>query len=422
MLVLAPLRQPVTAQTASRYALTAALVDHGTVRIDAYRERLSADFAEKDGHLYSDKAPGQPFAAVPVYALHRLADGARGELMAGPGYRGVWWAVLWSATLPVAAIAGVATFLLHPRYGRLAPLIGATTVVGTLLLPFGSVLFGHAMAAALIGAAATLALWPSEGPPGTRRLVVAGAAAGAAVVTEYAVLWLAAGLLAWVVWVHRARAAAFIAGAVPFALGLMTYLWIAFGSPFVPSYRYANMGDHTQGIGGIRPPDPDTLLAVVAGPRGLVTLTPVVVLAVAGLVMLAREGEARSRFASYGLYAFAVLFVLQVGWSNPTGGHAAGPRYLVPALPMLAPGVAVAWERWRGLTSILAAWSVATMWLATHVDPTLPDERDPALAAWFGDLFAADLAPALVPLWARLVLFALALGLVGVAAARVRAD
>lgn len=62
---------PYMAQQASRYALTASIVERGTVRLDAYEHVLGVDRAVWRGHIYSDKAPGQPLAAVPVFAWGR---------------------------------------------------------------------------------------------------------------------------------------------------------------------------------------------------------------------------------------------------------------------------------------------------------------------------------------------------------------
>jgi hypothetical protein len=60
----------------SRYDLIRAVVEEGTVRIDSF-EGNTGDKAFKDGHYYSDKAPGTAIRGVPVYAaylgLNRLA-------------------------------------------------------------------------------------------------------------------------------------------------------------------------------------------------------------------------------------------------------------------------------------------------------------------------------------------------------------
>jgi hypothetical protein len=58
-------------------ALTRAIVEHGTLEIDAYRE-TSGDLSYHAGHVYANKAPGLSFLAVPAYAaayaLERALD------------------------------------------------------------------------------------------------------------------------------------------------------------------------------------------------------------------------------------------------------------------------------------------------------------------------------------------------------------
>ena len=60
----------VTEQDRTRLALSQAIVDHGTLRIDAY-QRQFGDKAAYGRHFYTDKAPGLSFLAVPTYALLR---------------------------------------------------------------------------------------------------------------------------------------------------------------------------------------------------------------------------------------------------------------------------------------------------------------------------------------------------------------
>ncbi|MBP6633988.1 MAG: hypothetical protein KA297_31540, partial [Kofleriaceae bacterium] len=57
----------------SRFDLTRALVERGTVRIDAY-ERNTGDESRRAGHMYSDKAPGVSLAAVPAWAAVRAVS------------------------------------------------------------------------------------------------------------------------------------------------------------------------------------------------------------------------------------------------------------------------------------------------------------------------------------------------------------
>src|ERR687886_2761089 len=52
----------------SRLDLTRALVERGTLQIDAYADN-TGDQAVFQGHTYSDKAPGQALTAVPPVAI-----------------------------------------------------------------------------------------------------------------------------------------------------------------------------------------------------------------------------------------------------------------------------------------------------------------------------------------------------------------
>ena len=54
----------------TRFDLVRAIVERGTLSIDAYSEN-TGDRAFKDGHYYSDKAPGQPLLAVPAAGATR---------------------------------------------------------------------------------------------------------------------------------------------------------------------------------------------------------------------------------------------------------------------------------------------------------------------------------------------------------------
>src|SRR4029078_8754745 len=72
----------------SRFDLTRAVVEQGTLSIDAFQEN-TGDKALRDGHWYTDKAPGLSLLAVPAYALvHAVrARAVGGGLYLGRGFR-----------------------------------------------------------------------------------------------------------------------------------------------------------------------------------------------------------------------------------------------------------------------------------------------------------------------------------------------
>jgi hypothetical protein len=281
LLVTAPVLQPLMAQQASRYALTAAVWDDRTVTIDRYEHLLSVDLAERDGRLYSDKAPGQPVLGVPAYAAYRALGGhpaTQTRVFADPG---LWAVTLVSAMIPAALLAvAMRRFALRAAPER-ATHAALGLALGTMLLPFGTVLFGHVLAG-LLGLVAYVLLTASDRPD-PRRLAGAGAVAGAAVCVEYTagIIALALAVAAAVAW--RQRALWVIAGGVGPALLLGAYHTLAFGGPLRTGYRYSvEFGRyHAEGLVGARLPEPGMLLAVLLGERGLLVLAPLVAVGLA---------------------------------------------------------------------------------------------------------------------------------------------
>ena len=151
----------------------------------------------------------------------------------------------------------------------------------------------------------------------------------------------------------------FLAGGLGPASGLLAYNAASFGSPFRFSYAYVPIESQREGFFGIGAPSGGNLVEILFSAHGLVTETPVLVVAAAGLVLLWRAGR-REEAAVCG--ATAVLFLLlDAGYYLPFGGASPGPRFFAPALPFLVVGLAPALVRWPLLTSLAALASVALM-------------------------------------------------------------
>ena len=79
----------------TRFALTRAVVERGQLSIDGFH-LATGDKALRDGHYYSDKAPGAAWLAVPAYALARAAmKDPTPERASGPGPKG--WEEPWKS-------------------------------------------------------------------------------------------------------------------------------------------------------------------------------------------------------------------------------------------------------------------------------------------------------------------------------------
>ncbi|MGH9084969.1 MAG: hypothetical protein ACRDYW_05915 [Acidimicrobiales bacterium] len=366
--VVGPVVQEYTAPTAPRYALAAALWEHGTIELDRYDAIVFVDRLELDGHLYSDKAPGQPFMSVPAYALATALGADPALELRVRGDLGVWSVTAWSSLVPAVALVLLMAKAAR-RMGEQAALVGAAGVAfGTLVLPYSAQLYGHLLGSAL-GFGAWRLLW--VGAPTVRRTLAAGLLAGLAVTVEYQLAVVVLVLVGWILIRHPRRILPFAIGGLPAAAALAAYQWALLGSPFSSSYSQKPAHEEASPVvTGI--PDPIQALEILFGSRGVLLFTPIVACGIWGLVRLAREDRGARDEAIVGLVVFGGFFLLQAGWPNPWGGEMPGPRYLIPALPFLALGIARAWTGAPRLVAALLAVSAFSMsWplLARHLVP-----------------------------------------------------
>ncbi len=420
-------QSPGWAQT-SYMALSKAL-SSGTAKIDRWHWETH-DVAYDAGHYYSVKPPGLVLATFPLY---RALDAAGADAVArearvrAESGGGTPWA---ARTLPIAqygystaramsareAIAddapmtwvlgllgvlapAVALLALVARFAdRVARGTGAAVALtlgaGTLVLPFSTLYFSH-MLSALLGFAAFALVWRERerarvpehaAAPRPRMLALAGLLGGLAVLCEYP-LAIAAAIVGLYALMPRSpglvrRALAYGGGLAAGVAPLLAYHWWAFGSPLHMSYANAvattgvsghdTLGLNDGGFFGITVPRPLDALELLFSGRGLLTVTPVLVMAIAGAVALRRDRGGRHRAEANTIIAIALAyFVYNAGYWLPLGGGSPGPRFLIPILPFLAIGLAIAWRRWPAVTLALTAISATTMVTATMSYPMI---------------------------------------------------
>jgi hypothetical protein len=323
----------------TRWAFAASLVERGTPEVSSVLPLLGAafeDVSEKDGRVFSNKAPGAALVAMPGYLLARLLIGPPSASSMRPA---LWAMRLFGATLPAVLLALVlsraAVRLGVP--GSRAASVTFMLLFATPLFAYGLLLFSHVLVAVcLFGAWVALFLPGDESR--FRRDVLAGALLGIAVLSEYpaavpvAVLVLCAAIPA------PRRALALAAGGTPFAIALGAYDLACFGGVFELSSAHERASNFrslaSAGVFGISLPSPDILLRLLADPsKGLLVFSPFLLLW-PGAFRASRGALPRAGRLALALAPLSLL-LLYAGYANWHGGFTVGPRYLVAALPFL---------------------------------------------------------------------------------------
>ena len=361
----------------AHFSLVRALT-HGTAQVDPYHWETK-DLSWYHGHYYSTKAPGLAFLTVgPYYVLDR--SGALTLLSRATGATktdvALWILGLIGAVIPTGVLLLLlrrVDHVLEPGFGTIA---AVTTGAATLLFPFATLFFNHALSTAL-GFAAFALVWRA----GDRLWLVGlgGLVAGFAVTSEYplALVGAAVGLYLISKGDPIRRGAVYAAGVAVGVAPLLIYDWLAFGSPFHLSYANAIvrpgvsghdvLGANEQGLFGVSTPHRGTAGQLLFGYIGLLTVTPVVVAGLIGLVLLWRKGWRRE--AALAGFLFVAFVVYNSGYATPFGGGTPGPRFLIPMLPFVALGFAPAYRRFPWATLGVAVPSALVMLGVTATDP-----------------------------------------------------
>jgi hypothetical protein len=350
---------PPSDQELARFCLSQALV-HGHLSNDRCLAQ-SYDKALYGGHLYSDKAPGLSFLAVPAVEAVRLPPMQQIE-----GSNARLWAVR-------VLTSGLAFLLLAFLVGRvtegIAPGRGGAALVafalGTMVAPLAAIGFSHVPAAAL-GFSAFVLAW-------RRRPLPAGLVGGVALLVEYQTAAIIVAVGAYILLKGIRGAVTYAAGLVPGVAALLVYDALAFGSPFHLSYRYVAIPQQATGFFGIGAPRLHSTWEVFGGTSGLLVVSPVLAAAAYGLVLLAR-----TRLVEAVLCAFVTVFFLALdcGYYVPYGGGHLGPRFVVPMLPFLAVGLGPAFARHFWVTAGLAVASVVAVFGQTLIWAPNPPFHD----------------------------------------------
>ena len=379
--------QPPGCNQTAHYSLVESLA-HGSPSIDRFHNQ-TCDTAYVGGHYFAAKAPGLALATLPWYGVLRLVHAVpRNPGLADPfptamlqlPRKALWELGLFGAALPALVLLilfGKVAARLHPGSETAAAVLLG---LGTLVFPFATVLFAHVLAACLAFASFAVLFF-------RRSPVLAGVLAGLAAVVDFplGIIALALAVYAW------PRTWRFVPGAIVGLLPAAAFNEWAFRDPFRLAYAnavlepgtsgHAVLGANGSGFFGVGVPSLRSALELLFSPRGLFTLSPIMAVAAAGLVLVWRRGFRRE--AALAAALALVFLVYNSGYYVPFGGYVPGPRFLIAVIPFLALGLPSALAAWPVPTVLLGGFSIAAMTVATAAEPLLgSDDTHSWIVRW----------------------------------------
>lgn len=379
----------LSANDRSRWATVRALVELGTYRIDDIVSQPNwdtIDMVKKDGHLYSSKPPLFPtLMAAEYWVIHKLT----GKTLGTHPYEIGRFMLVTINVLPMLLYFAVLARLID-RYGgsdwgRIFTF--ATASLATFLTTFVIVINNHLVAAVCIAVAtdAVVRIWLEE----ERRLRwfwIAGFMAAFAAASELPALSfcvLAGALLLW----KSPRGA--LAGYLPAALVVLV---AALGTNYAalgtiePAYKHKEWYDYSymkdgrerdsywrdrQGIDRGEPSRGMYALHALVGHHGIFSLSPVWLLAAAGIAMQVRRSGWPLRWLA-GATALLSVVCFAFYMSRPMedrnyGGMTSGLRWMFWLIPLwllvMLPAADYVSQRrsTRWLAAVLLALSVLSV-------------------------------------------------------------
>jgi hypothetical protein len=364
----------------SHFDTVRALVERGTFEITPYLANpvvgSTGDISIFDDRTYSNQPPGLAVLGAAVYApLHAVEV----RLGASPDDPDTWHFNQYVVALGCSALPGILTiavlFVLFRREAMTAAtaaLLAGSFAFGTLLLPYAGTLMMHNLGALCIAG-------PWAMLTGNRRSslhdLLAGLVLGIGATTNYLAIPVIPLFLAFVWWDRRTLKPLLWLSIFPLAAiaGLMVFHAALFGSALATSHAHQPAGMNQPGLfmGVFDWPEWRRVYWLTFHPfRGLFYYCPILLLGVLGAVYRARSGMGARWVLPLAIVVLFFMFNLCfAGW---TGGWCVGPRYLIPAMPMLFLFAPSAVRRHRRISGVLIALSVLNMLAVTSVRVIFP--------------------------------------------------
>lgn len=376
----------------SRLGLVFAMIQQRRLAIDSFytaEGTITFDFALVNGHYYTDKAIGTSVIGAifyaPIYLFIKLAN-LQVDL------RVIKYILTFLVIGIPSAFAGSLVYVLCEtlcRSSLRAYLVTLAITLGTMVLPFSAIYFGHQLAGALLFCSFflifQLKLKPELASKGWYLFLI-GLLLGTAFITEYttAIVIFPLGLyylsllrdrLSWR-WFRSVILPVVYGAIIPLGI-LMAYDSLVFGNPFAIGYEHLGnefAAGMSQGFLGISRPNLEVLFYLTFHPaEGIFWQSPVLLMAMVGFYFLWREKRFRLEAILVAI-AFIGYLLLNSGYFVWWGGASFGPRHIIPMLLFLSIPLAMLPKRFAPLVIILALISFTQMLIPLAGSVLVPDE------------------------------------------------
>ncbi|HTK28844.1 MAG TPA: hypothetical protein VL309_04805 [Vicinamibacterales bacterium] len=345
------------------YEVTRDIVEHGTVAMSYNVFHMEAHRG-KDGRYYAPYGIGHAVYSIPFFAAAKLVEKATHAALGKPEMLTKAGFVAGSAV--AAALTVWVAFLFAWRLSgdlRAAVQTALAIAFGTLLWPYAKFGF-NAPLGTLCVLVATYGVWVGVRTDRPRMLALGGAGIGAALLVKHELALVSIPIALWVVAESRGdwrlilrRGLVMSPLVVAAVLITLYYNDVRFGNPLDTGY----LRDHTLGIGSFHV----GLAGLLFSPgRSIFLYSPIALGGLAAMILLRRRDPSTML-----LFAgeFAILLCFYASLVNWDAERSYGPRYMLPAMPLLVLPIAGVISRSRAL-AVLVALSVAVQVPGVLVD------------------------------------------------------